>query len=106
MRGAGAVAPALSVSFVKSSAMSGGRVERITGTEGSSTGAVAILSGFERKGRWTVPKQDDEPPGPGAPRVIISGLAFWGGVGVERRLPRGERDGLRETALSALSALR
>ncbi|MBG7702099.1 DUF1707 and DUF2154 domain-containing protein [Streptomyces sp. MC1] len=153
---AGAVAPALPVSFVKSPAVSGGWAERITGAEGSSTGAVAILSGFERKGRWTVPRRfscftfmgggeldlreanfaagevelycvavmggvqvivppgvevvvrgigvmggfehprDDEPPEPGAPRVIISGLAFWGGVGVERKLPRGERKRLRK----------
>ncbi|WP_031024775.1 DUF1707 SHOCT-like domain-containing protein [Streptomyces sp. NRRL WC-3725] len=153
---AGAVAPALPVSFVKSSGTTGGWAERITGAEGSSTGAVAILSGFERKGRWTVPRRfscftfmgggeldlreanfaagevelycvavmggvqvivppgvevvvrgigvmggfehprDDEPPEPGAPRVIISGLAFWGGVGVERKLPRGERKRLRK----------
>ncbi|MGW2774646.1 DUF1707 SHOCT-like domain-containing protein [Streptomyces olivaceoviridis] len=147
----GAVAPALAVSFVKSPVAEGGWAGRITGTEGSSTGAVAILSGFGRKGRWTVPRRfscftfmgggeldlreadfaageveiqcvvimggvqvivppgvevvvrgigvmgafeyprDDGPPEPGAPRVIIGGLAFWGGVGVARKLPRGER---------------
>lgn len=27
---------------------------------------------------------------PGAPRVVVTGLAFWGGVGVERKAPRGE----------------
>jgi hypothetical protein len=113
-----------------------------------------VLSGFERKGRWTVPKRfncfafcgggeidlreanfaDREveincvaimggmqvivPPGvevvvrgigimggfehpdetgePGAPRVIIGGFAFWGGVGVERKLTREARRRLKE----------
>lgn len=150
------VAPALPVSFVKAPAVDGGRAGRITGTEGSSTGAVAILSGFERRGRWTVPRRfscftfmgggeldlreadfaageveihcvvimggvqvivppgvevvvrgvgvmgafehprDDGPPVPGAPRVVIGGLAFWGGVGVERKLPRGARKRLKK----------
>ncbi|GHA43642.1 hypothetical protein GCM10010345_55350 [Streptomyces canarius] len=54
---AGAVAPALAVSFVKSPVVDGGRAGRITGTEGSSTGAAAILSWFERGGRWTVPRR-------------------------------------------------
>lgn len=112
---------------------------------------MAVLSGFERRGHWTVPKRfscftfmgggeldlreadfadrevvincvaimggvqvtvppgvevvvrgigvmgafehprDDGPPEPGAPRVVITGFAFWGGVGVERRLPRAKR---------------
>ena len=30
---------------------------RIVGGEGSSSWAVAVLSGFERKGRWTVPRR-------------------------------------------------
>ncbi|MFI6334824.1 DUF1707 domain-containing protein [Streptomyces sp. NPDC050535] len=129
---------------------------RIVGGEGSSTWGVAILGGFQRKGRWTVPKRfnslvfwgggeidlreanfaDREvvvncvaimggmsvvvPPGvevvvrgigimggfdtreegvpgePGAPRVIVTGFAFWGGVGVERKLTRAERLRLKE----------
>ncbi|MEW2509254.1 DUF1707 domain-containing protein [Streptomyces sp. NPDC046870] len=153
---AGAVAPALPVSFVKAPVAGAGWAGRITGAEGSSRGAVAILSGFERKGRWTVPRRyscltfmgggeldlreadfaageveihcvvimggvqvivppgvevvvrgvgvmgafehprDDGPPEPGAPRVIIGGVAFWGGVGVERKLPRGERKRLKK----------
>ncbi|QJS11715.1 DUF1707 and DUF2154 domain-containing protein [Streptomyces argyrophyllae] len=153
---AGAAAPVLPVSFVKAPVAGGGRAGRITGAEGSSRGAVAVLSGFERKGRWTVPRRyscltfmgggeldlreadftageveihcvvimggvqvivppgvevvlrgigvmgafehprDDGPPEPGAPRVIIGGVAFWGGVGVERRLPRGERERLKK----------
>jgi hypothetical protein len=144
------------VSFVKEPARGEGWTGRITGGEGSSTGAVAILSGFERKGRWTVPKRfscfalmgggeldlrdadfadreveitcvavmggvqvvvppgvevvvrgigvmggfehlrDEDPPAPGAPRVVIGGFAFWGGVGVERKLPRAERKRLKE----------
>ncbi|MEU1052276.1 DUF1707 domain-containing protein [Streptomyces sp. NPDC005876] len=33
---------------------------------------------------------------PGAPRVIVTGFAFWGGVGVERKVTRAERQRLRE----------
>ncbi|WP_251093579.1 DUF1707 domain-containing protein [Streptomyces sp. Caat 7-52] len=153
---AGAPSPLAAVSFVKEPVRDGSWAGRITGGEGSSTGAVAILSGFERRGRWTVPKRfscfafmgggeldlreadfadreveincvavmggvqvivppgvevvvrgigvmggfehprDDGPPEPGAPRVVIGGFAFWGGVGVERKLPRAERRRLRE----------
>ncbi|MGW0763978.1 DUF1707 SHOCT-like domain-containing protein [Streptomyces sp. NPDC002676] len=151
---AGAAAPP--VSFIKAPVESGSWAGRIVGGEGSSTWAVAILSGFERKGRWTMPKrfscfafwgggeidlreanfadheveincvaimggmqvivppgvevvvrgigvmggfqhpEDDGPPEPGAPRVVISGFAFWGGVGVERRITRAERQRLKE----------
>ena len=120
---------------------------RIGGTA-TSTGAVAILGGFERRGRWVVPDlftafafwgggqldlreagfaapevelrlfafmggievvvPDDAevivngvgimggfdhrasgPGRPGAPRIKVTGLAFWGGVSV-RRLPSQE----------------
>jgi hypothetical protein len=144
------------VSMVKEPAERGSWAGRIIGGEGSSTWGVAVMSGFERKGRWTVPRRfnsfafwgggiidlrdanfaDREvvlncvtimggtqvvvPPGvevevrglaimggfdhreegvqgdPGAPRVIITGFAFWGGVGVERKLPRAERLRLKE----------
>jgi hypothetical protein len=153
--GAGEVAP-LSVSLVKEPEASGSWAGRITGAEGTSTWGVAVLSGFERKGRWTVPKRFDcftfwgggeldlrdayfaerevvincvaimggmnviVPPGvevvvrgisimggfdhseegvpgePGAPRVVITGFAFWGGIGVERKLPKAERQRLKE----------
>ncbi|MEZ7003217.1 DUF1707 domain-containing protein [Streptomyces sp. AD55] len=133
-----------------------GWASRITGGEGSSSWAVALLSGFQRRGRWTVPKRftcyallgggevdlrdanfaEREvvitcvtvmggvnvivPPGvevsvngfgvmggfdqredgvagdPGAPRVIVKGFAFWGGVGVVRKLPRAEKQRLKE----------
>ncbi|MGW0879539.1 DUF1707 SHOCT-like domain-containing protein [Streptomyces sp. NPDC002671] len=152
---AGAVAPP-PVSFTKAPVESGSWAGRFVGGEGSSAWAVAILSGFERKGRWTVPKrfscfafwgggeidlreanfadreveincvaimggmqvivppgvevvvrgigvmggfehpEDDGPPEPGAPRVVISGFAFWGGVGVERKITRAERQRLKE----------
>ena len=152
----GQVAPPPAVSLTKEPVASGSWAGRIVGGEGSSTWAVAVMSGFERKGRWTVPKQftcvtfmgggeldlreanfaDREveincvaimggvniivPPGvevvvrgigimggfdhresgvpgePGAPRVIVNGFAFWGGVGIERKLTREERRRLKE----------
>ncbi|MGW3208283.1 DUF1707 SHOCT-like domain-containing protein [Streptomyces sp. NPDC001135] len=152
---AGAATP-LPVSLTKEPAQSGGWASRIVGGAGSSTGAVAIMSGFQRKGRWTVPKlfncfafwgggeidlreanfadrevqincvaimggvqvvvppgvevvvrgigvmggfdhpREDGPPEPGAPRVIIGGFAFWGGVGVERKVTRAEQKRLKE----------
>ncbi|MFE9254772.1 DUF1707 domain-containing protein [Streptomyces sp. NPDC006879] len=115
------------------------------GGEATSSGAVAVMSGFQRAGRWTVPKRfnafafwgggeidlrearfadrevvinciaimggvhvivppgvevqvrgfgfmggfdqsaSGEPGDPGAPRVIVTGFAFWGGVGTERK---------------------
>jgi hypothetical protein len=150
------VGAAPKVSMTKEPAEPGSWAARITGGEGSSTWAVAVMSGFQRKGRWTVPKRfncfafwgggeidlreadfaDREvvvnciaimggmgvvvPPGvevvvrgigvmggfdhseagvagdPGAPRVIITGFAFWGGVGVERKATRAERQRLKE----------
>ncbi|MEU9731992.1 DUF1707 domain-containing protein [Streptomyces sp. NPDC048002] len=147
---------ASSVNLVKGAEPEGSWAGRITGGEGSSQWGVAVMSGFERKGRWTVPRRfngvafwgggqldlreanfaDREvvincvaimggldvivPPGvevvvrgigimggfdhseegvpgdPGAPRVIVTGFAFWGGVGVERKVTRAERQRLRE----------
>lgn len=152
--GPAAVAPP--ISMVKQPVEDGSWAGRIVGGEGSSAWAVAIMSGFERKGRWTVPRRfnsfafwgggeidlreanfaDREvvincvavmggmnvvvPPGvevvvrgigimggfdhreegqpgePGAPRVIVTGFAFWGGVGVERKLTRAERLRIKE----------
>ncbi|MFJ2261831.1 DUF1707 domain-containing protein [Streptomyces sp. NPDC087844] len=156
---AGALAPAPAVSMVKrpaGAAGAGGWAGRIVGGEGSSRWGVAVMSGFERRGHWTVPKRfncfafwgggvvdlreanfaDGEvvvncfavmgglnvvvPPGvevvvrgvgimggfdhgqegvprePGAPRVVVTGFAFWGGVGVERKISKGERLRLRK----------
>jgi hypothetical protein len=144
------------VSLGKEPAGAGDRLPRIVGGEGTSRGAVAVMSAFQRKGRWTVPRrftcltfwgggeldlreadfaapevridcwaimggvnivvppgvevvvrgigimggfdhsEDGVPGEPGAPRVIVSGFAFWGGVGVERKLPRAERRRLKE----------
>ncbi|MGW8062845.1 DUF1707 SHOCT-like domain-containing protein [Streptomyces ziwulingensis] len=152
--GGAVVAP--TVSMTKEPAAAGGWAGRITGGEGSSSWAVAVMSGFQRKGRWTVPRRftsfafwgggeidlreadfaDREvvvncvaimggvdvivPPGvevdvrgvgfmgdfdhresgvpgdPGAPRVIVTGFAFWGGVGVRRKVTRAERQRQKE----------
>lgn len=130
--------------------------ERIVSGEGSSTWGVAVMAGFQRKGRWTAPRRftgvafmgggeidlreadfadrevvincvaimggievivppgvevvvrgigimggfderDESVPGdPGAPRVIVTGLAFWGGVEVQRKQTRAQRRALRE----------
>ncbi|MEU8567964.1 DUF1707 domain-containing protein [Streptomyces pathocidini] len=132
-----------------------GWAERIGSTGSSSSVGVAIMSGFQRKGHWTVARrftsfafwgggeidlrearfEDREvvircfaimggidvvvppgvevdvrgigimggfdhitasgPPEPGAPRVVVTGLAFWGGVGVERKPTRAERRRLK-----------
>jgi len=153
---AGAAAPVVSLN--KEPATSGTWADRIVRREddGGAQWAVAVMSGFQRKGRWTMPRRlncvafwgggeidlreadfaDREvvinavaimggvdvivPPGvevvvrgmgvmggfdhreagvpgdPGAPRVIVTGFAFWGGVGVQRKLPRAEKQRLRE----------
>ncbi|MET9439871.1 DUF1707 domain-containing protein [Streptomyces sp. NPDC006610] len=145
-----------SVSLIQEPGGDGGWADRITGGEGTSEWGVAVMSGFQRKGHWTVPRRfncfafwgggdidlreayfaDREvqincvavmggvnvvvPPGvevvvrgigvmggfdhreegvpaePGAPRVVITGFAFWGGVGVERKPTRAERRRLKE----------
>ncbi|MFD5161248.1 DUF1707 domain-containing protein [Streptomyces hawaiiensis] len=148
--------PVPSVSLTKDPAAGPDWSGRIVGGEGSSTWAVAVMSGFQRKGRWTMPRRftcfafwgggeidlreanfaDREvevsviaimggvdvivPPGvevvvrgigvmggfdhreegvpgePGAPRVVVTGFAFWGGVGVQRKLTRAEKLRIRE----------
>ncbi|MFD8634363.1 DUF1707 domain-containing protein [Streptomyces sp. NPDC059533] len=140
----GAAAPTRSAAPVSGGA---GWPARIGGA-GTSTAAVAIMSGFQRKGRWTVPARFDAvafwgggeldlreadfaqrevvincvaimggiqvivPPGvavdlrgigimggfdqrlggdqvdPDAPRVIVTGFAFWGGVDVRVKPPK------------------
>ncbi|UUU33604.1 DUF1707 domain-containing protein [Streptomyces sp. CA-210063] len=151
-----AVVPPSSISLVKGPAEGASWPERIVGGEGSSTWGVAVMSGFERKGRWTVPKRFDcfafmgggeldlrdayfaerevtincvaimggisvvvppgvevvvrgigimggfdhsadyEPGEPGAPRVVVTGFAFMGGVEVERKVPKAERQREKE----------
>jgi hypothetical protein len=145
-----------SVSLTKDVAAGPDWSGRIVGGEGSSSWAVAVMSGFQRKGRWTMPRRfsclafwgggeidlreaqfaDREveinaiaimggvdvivPPGvevvvrgigvmggfdhreegvpgePGAPRVIVTGFALWGGVGVQRKPTRAEKLRIRE----------
>ncbi|AKZ55976.1 hypothetical protein SAM23877_2927 [Streptomyces ambofaciens ATCC 23877] len=152
--GGAVVAP--KVSMTKEPVAEGDWAGRVTGGEGSSSWAVAVMSGFQRKGRWTVPRRFTSfafwgggeidlrdayfaerevvincvaimggvdvivPPGvevlvrgvgvmgdfdhresgvpgdPGAPRVIVTGFAFWGGVGVRRKLTRAEKLRARE----------
>ncbi|MFF0113884.1 DUF1707 SHOCT-like domain-containing protein [Streptomyces prasinus] len=149
--------PAPVVSLTKSPEPGGDWASRVgVGDDAPSTWAVAVMSGFQRKGRWTAPRrfncfafwgggeidlreadfadrevvinavaimggidvivppgvevvvrgigvmggfdhrEEGEPGEPGAPRVVVSGFAFWGGVGVKRKLPRAEKQRLRE----------
>lgn len=152
--GPGVSAPA--VDMTKRPERSGGWDGRVVGGEGSSSWAVAVLGGFERKGGWVVPKrfncfafwgggtvdlreanfadreveincvaimggvdvivppgvevvvrgvgimggfdhrEDGVPAEAGAPRVIVTGLAFWGGVSIRRKLTAAERRRLKE----------
>ncbi|MGX1757580.1 DUF1707 SHOCT-like domain-containing protein [Streptomyces lydicus] len=50
---------------------------------------VGIMGGFDSR-------EEGVPGEPGAPRVIVRGLAMMGGVGVERKLPRAEKRRLKE----------
>ncbi|TJZ56002.1 DUF1707 domain-containing protein [Streptomyces piniterrae] len=50
---------------------------------------LGIMGGFDQG-------EDGVPGDPGAPRVIVKGLALMGGVGVERKLHRAERRRLKE----------
>ncbi|MFJ5836152.1 DUF1707 domain-containing protein [Streptomyces shenzhenensis] len=68
----GAVAPAPAVSLNKEPVQDGSWAGRIVGGEGSSSWAVAVLSGFQRKGRWTVPRRFDS-------------VAFLGGGEIDLR---------------------
>ncbi|MEV6652338.1 DUF1707 domain-containing protein [Streptomyces sp. NPDC051219] len=47
-----------------------------------------LMGGFDQR-------EVGEPGEPGAPRVVVTGFAFWGGVGVERRLARAEKQRLK-----------
>ncbi|MEU7136832.1 DUF1707 domain-containing protein [Streptomyces sp. NPDC046261] len=51
-------------------------------------GGIGIMGGFDDKATG--------PGTPGSPRVRITGFAFWGGVGVERKRTKAERKRLRE----------
>ncbi|MGY4926138.1 DUF1707 SHOCT-like domain-containing protein [Streptomyces sp. 900105755] len=151
-----ATASPAAVSLGKPPATSGSWGNRIVGGEGTSSWAVAVMSGFQRKGRWTVPRrfnsfafwgggeidlreanfadgevvinciaimggmsvivppgvevvmrgigimggfderEHDMSPDPGAPRVVVTGFAFWGGVEVAHKVTKAERQRLKE----------
>ncbi|MGW7287747.1 DUF1707 SHOCT-like domain-containing protein [Streptomyces sp. NPDC054847] len=50
---------------------------------------IGLMGGFDEHGSV------EADPDPGAPRVIIRGLALMGGVGVERKLTRAEKQRLK-----------
>ncbi|MFC9055830.1 hypothetical protein ACFTWJ_35660, partial [Streptomyces anthocyanicus] len=50
---------------------------------------IGFMGGFDHS-------EEGVPGDPGAPRVIVTGFAFWGGVGVERKVTRAERQRLKE----------
>ncbi|MGP4045460.1 DUF1707 SHOCT-like domain-containing protein [Streptomyces sp. 2A115] len=50
---------------------------------------IGVMGGFDHS-------QEGVLGDPGAPRVIVTGFAFWGGVGVERKMTRAERLRLKE----------
>lgn len=50
---------------------------------------LGIMGGFDHR-------EEGVPGDPGAPRVIVTGFAFWGGVGVERKRTREQRQEFRE----------
>lgn len=66
------VTPPHPVSFTKEPVPDGSWASRIVGGEGTGTWAVAVMSGFERRGRWTVPRR-------------FNCLAFWGGGELDLR---------------------
>lgn len=51
------------------------------------------VRGFGLMGGFDQSKVDEGDPG--APKVVVTGFAFWGGVGTERKLPREERRRLK-----------
>jgi hypothetical protein len=69
---AGPAAAAPRLSMTKEPVSDGSWAGRITGGEGSSNWAVAVMSGFQRKGRWTVPRR-------------FNCFAFWGGGEIDLR---------------------
>ncbi|MDG4859097.1 DUF1707 domain-containing protein [Streptomyces sp. T-3] len=58
-------------------------------------GVEVVVRGFGLMGGFDH-RLSGEPGEPGAPRVIVTGFAFWGGVGVQRKLPKAEKLRLKE----------
>ncbi|MFF1544692.1 DUF1707 domain-containing protein [Streptomyces sp. NPDC058291] len=69
---AAGVTPPPVVSLHKEPPQDGSWAGRVVGGEGSSSWAVAVMSGFQRKGRWTVPRR-------------FTCVAFWGGGEIDLR---------------------
>ncbi|WP_079185095.1 DUF1707 SHOCT-like domain-containing protein [Streptomyces uncialis] len=55
-------------------------------------GVEVVVRGISIMGGFDQPKDDGALHDPGAPRVIVTGLAFWGGVDVRRKLTKAERE--------------
>lgn len=49
-----------------------------------------IVDGIGIMGGFDGPRDDTEELGPDAPTLRVKGVAFWGGVNVRRKRPRGE----------------
>ncbi len=45
---------------------------------------IGVMGAFDQDHRYG-------PPAPGAPRVVVTGLAFWGGVAVKVKPPKGAK---------------
>ncbi|MCX4731856.1 DUF1707 domain-containing protein [Streptomyces sp. NBC_01363] len=60
---------------------------------------IGILGGFGER------TKDDGVPSPDSPRVRITGLALLGGVGVERKRSKAEKQRLRDAELARLREL-
>ncbi|MEU9183097.1 DUF1707 domain-containing protein [Streptomyces sp. NPDC048484] len=50
---------------------------------------IGIMGGFDHSEQGVPGEQ-------GAPRVVVTGFAFWGGVGIDRKVSRAERLRLKE----------
>jgi hypothetical protein len=51
-------------------------------------GGIGIMGGFDQRATGE--------GAPGAPRIVVTGFAFWGGVGVERKARKSELRRLKE----------
>ncbi|MFP3992152.1 DUF1707 domain-containing protein [Streptomyces sp. E11-3] len=58
-------------------------------------GVEVVVRGFGLMGGFDS-REDGVPGEPGAPRVVVTGFAFWGGVGVTRKETRARRQAARE----------
>ncbi|MFG2737642.1 DUF1707 domain-containing protein [Streptomyces harbinensis] len=68
---------------IRAIAIMGGVSVTVPPDVGVEVRGIGIMGGFD-------PTADRE-AAPGAPRVVITGLAFWGGVGVERKRVKSKK---------------